>query len=208
VQYKIGLEQRHLQVSNLKHPVLDTRSAMPNDLHVSAPPEITLRIARIAALATRALLGTLLIGMMLLNVANAVCRYLFSVVLTGADELLVFAMIWMVMIGMILVTIDRRHIALDFLTNRLAPRPRIALTMLHHLIIAIGAAYAAVQSLEFARRVAIIGQTSMAIGFPMVFAHSALVVGFAGTALVAAMLVVSGGTELVSSQHAAKTKLP
>jgi hypothetical protein len=49
--------------------------------------------------------------------------------------------------------------------------------MLHHLIIAIGAAYAAVQSLEFARRVAIIGQTSMAIGFPMVFAHSALVVG-------------------------------
>jgi TRAP-type C4-dicarboxylate transport system permease small subunit len=117
-------------------------------------------------------------------------------------------MIWMVMIGMILVTIDRRHIALDFLANRLAPRPRIALTMFHHLIIAIGGAYAAVQSLEFARRVATIGQTSMAIGFPMVFAHSALVVGFAGTALVAAVLVVSGGTELVTSHHATKTKPP
>jgi TRAP-type transport system small permease protein len=181
---------------------------MPNDLDVPAPPAIALRIARIAAVATRALLGTLLIGMMLLNVANAVCRYLFSVVLIGADELLVFAMIWMVMIGMILVTIDRRHIALDFLANRLAPRPRIALTMFHHLIIAIGGAYAAVQSLEFARRVATIGQTSMAIGFPMVFAHSALVVRFAGTALVAAVLVVSGGTELVTSHHATKTKPP
>jgi TRAP-type C4-dicarboxylate transport system permease small subunit len=181
---------------------------MPNDLHVSAPPDITLRLARIAAFAARVLLGTLLIGMVLLNVANAVCRYLFSVVLTGADELLIFAMIWMVMIGMILVTIDRRHIALDFLANLLAPRPRIALTMLHHLIIAIGAAYAAVQCLDFAQRVAIIGQTSMALGFPMVFAHSALVVGFAGTALVAAVLVVSGGAELVSSQLATKTKLP
>src|SRR5713101_8178129 len=161
---------------------------MPNDLHAPAPPALALRIARIAAFATRALLGTLLIGMMLLNVANAVCRYLFSVVLIGADELLVFAMIWMVMIGMILVTIDRRHIALDFLANRLAPRPRSALTMFHHLIIAIGAAYAAFQSL--------------------VFAHLALVVGFAGTALVAAVLVVSGGTELVTSRHVTKTKLP
>jgi TRAP-type transport system small permease protein len=181
---------------------------MPNDLHVPAPPALALRIVRIAAFAARALLGALLIGMVLLNVANAACRYLFSVVLIGADELLVFGMIWMVMIGMILVTIDQRHIALDFLVNRLAPRPRIALTMFHHLIIAIGAAYAAVQSVEFARRVAMIGQTSMAIGFPMVFAHSALVVGFAGTALVAAALVVSGGTELVSSHHAGKAKLP
>jgi len=181
---------------------------MPNDLHVPAPPALALRIARIAAFATRALLGTILIGMVLLNVANAVCRYLFGVLLIGADELLVFAMIWMVMIGMILVTIDRRHIALDFFANRLAPRPRIALTMFHHLIIAIGGAYAAVQSLEFTRRVATVGQTSMAISFPMVFAHSALVVGFAGTALVAAVLVVGGGTELVTSHHATKTKLP
>ena len=181
---------------------------MPDHLHVSAPPALALRVARIATRAARALLGTLLIGMVLLNVANAACRYLFSVVLIGADELLVFGMIWMVMIGMILVTIDRRHIALDFLVNRLAPRPRIALTMFHYLVIALGAAYAAVQSVEFTRRVASIGQTSMAIGFPMVFAHSALVVGFAGTALVAAVLLVSGGIELATSHHAAKAKLP
>ena len=179
---------------------------MPDD--IPAPPAIALRLARIAALAARALLGTLLLGMVLLNVANAACRYLFGVVLIGADELLVFAMIWMVMIGMILVTIDRRHIALDFLANRLAPRPRIAITIFHHLVIAIGAAYAAVQCLEFTRRVAAIGQTSMAIGFPMLFAHSALVVGFAGTALVATVLVVSGATELVASQPATKAKLP
>src|SRR5262249_16194512 len=122
---------------------------MPDDLHIPAPPAIPLHLTVIAVFAARALLGTLLVGMMLLNVANAVCRYLFGVVLIGADELLVFAMIWIVMIGMILVTIDRRHITLDFLANRLAPRPRIALTMFHHLIIAIAATYAALPCLHF-----------------------------------------------------------
>ena len=102
---------------------------MPDALHVPAPPALALCIARIAAFVARALLGTLLIGMVLLNVANVACRYLFSVVFIGADELLVFGMIWMVMIGMILVTFDRRHIALDFLVIGWAPRPRIALTM-------------------------------------------------------------------------------
>ena len=37
----------------------------------------------------------------LLNVASAMCRYIFGIVFIGADELLVFAMIWMVMVGMI-----------------------------------------------------------------------------------------------------------
>ena len=68
--------------------------------------------------AVRVLLGLLLLGMVAINVANAICRYVFGVVLTGADEVLVFTMIWMVMVGMILATIDRRHIALDFLVTR------------------------------------------------------------------------------------------
>ena len=62
--------------------------------------------------------------MVALNVVNAVCRYVFGIVLTGADEVLVFGMIWMVMLGMILVTADRRHIALDFLVTRAGPRQR------------------------------------------------------------------------------------
>jgi len=158
------------------------------------------RIARIVAAATRWLLGAVLLGMVLLNVANAMCRYLFSIVLIGADEVLVYAMIWTVMIGMILVTIDDRHIALDFLVNRLSQRPRRALLMLHHIVIAAGCTYATVQSLEFTMRVAAIGQTSMALGFPMVYPHSALVVGFAGTALVAALLVIGDGMALASTR--------
>jgi TRAP-type C4-dicarboxylate transport system permease small subunit len=163
-----------------------------------AVPPIVARIAQFAAAAARNVLGAVLIGMVLLNVVNAVCRYVFSVVLIGADEILVYAMIWVVMIGIILVTIDRRHIALDLLMNKLAPRPRIALAILHHLIVAGACGYATVQCLEFASRVAALGQTSMAIGFPMVFAHAALVIGFAGTTLVAVLLVLSDGMQLAA----------
>ncbi len=177
---------------------------MPDDLDPPAPPAFARRIAQVAAAATRTLLGLILLAMVLLNVANAVARYLFSVVLIGADEVLVYSMVWMVMIGMILVTVDQRHIALDFLVNRLSGRPRIALTMFHHLVIAVGASYAAVQCVEFTKRVAAIGQTSMALGFPMAFAHAALVVGFAGTALVAVLLVVSGGAEFLAARSDVK----
>jgi hypothetical protein len=51
--------------------------------------------------------------MVAINVINAVCRYLLGIVFTGADEVLVFMMIWLVMLGLILVTASRRNIALD-----------------------------------------------------------------------------------------------
>jgi TRAP-type C4-dicarboxylate transport system permease small subunit len=181
---------------------------VPDDLSVAVSTGRAPRIARIVESTARTLLGLLLICMVLVNVVNAVCRYLFSAVIVGADEVLVYAMVWMVMTGMILVTIDQRHIALEFLVNRLRSRARVALVMVHNVIIAVGGTYMAVQCLEFTKGVRAIGQTSMALGLPMVFAHSALVVGFAGVALVAALLVISAGAELISSRSSAETKLP
>ena len=44
----------------------------------------------------------------------------------GIDEVLVFGMIWMVMLGMLLVTAEKGHIALELLAMRVAPRTAIA----------------------------------------------------------------------------------
>ena len=68
--------------------------------------------------AARVLLGLILLAMVLLNVVNAFSRYALSYVVIGIDELLVFAMIWMVMVGMLLVTADRSHIALEIVRKR------------------------------------------------------------------------------------------
>jgi len=161
------------------------------------------RFAHTIASAVRVLLGLLLLGMVALNVANAICRYVFGVVLTGADEVLVFSMIWMVMVGMILATIDRRHIALDFLVTRAGPRQRAALTILHHAVLTGACGYATFYCWAFVARVAAIGQTSMALGVPMAIPHFALFVGFAGTTIASALLLAADIAALARAKQPA-----
>ncbi|MCG8358254.1 MAG: TRAP transporter small permease subunit, partial [Kiloniellales bacterium] len=57
-----------------------------------------------AAIWVRRLLGLLLIAMVLLNVGNAIGRYVFRRSIDGADEILIFAMAWLVFIGAAVVT--------------------------------------------------------------------------------------------------------
>src|SRR5689334_13715698 len=104
---------------------------MAIDAERTRPASLTQAASSVA----RAVLGLLLLGMVAINVAAAMCRYVFGIVFTGADEMLVFAMIWMVMIGLILVTANQNHIALDFLVTRAGPRARMALALLHHAVL-------------------------------------------------------------------------
>jgi TRAP-type C4-dicarboxylate transport system permease small subunit len=164
----------------------------------SLAPAPAVRVAQIAAATARMLLGAVLIGMVLLNVVNAIGRYVFGAVFVGADELLVFAMIWLVMTGMLLVTAERGHIALDFLVHRVEPKTRIALAVLHNLIMFVASAYAARQSFAFVERIGTLGQTSMGLGIPMVIPHAALIVGFGGTALVSLLLLIGDVLALIS----------
>ena len=149
--------------------------------------------------AVRVVLGLLLLGMVALNVASAMCRYILGIVFVGADELLVFAMIWMVMVGMIVVTVNRSHIALDFLVTRVSPRRRIALSALHHVVMTGACTYATVYCWSFVMRVAAIGQTSMALEIPMTIPHFALVVGFGGTTIASALLAAGDISALLST---------
>jgi TRAP-type C4-dicarboxylate transport system permease small subunit len=149
---------------------------------------VAIRIGHAAVQSARLLLGLVLLGMVLANVANAVARYGFGAVFIGTDELLVFAMIWMVMIGMVLVTVERSHIGLDIVTARVGPRARLVLTVMSHVIIAAAGAYAAWQSLAFVSRIMANQQTSMALAIPMYIPHGGVTIGLACTALVAAVL--------------------
>jgi TRAP-type C4-dicarboxylate transport system permease small subunit len=159
---------------------------------------VAMHIGHAAVQAARLLLGLVLLGMVLANVANAIARYGFGAVFIGTDELLVFAMIWMVMIGMVLVTVERSHIGLDIVTARLGPRARLVLAVMSHVIIAAAGAYAAWQSLAFVSRIMANQQTSMALAIPMYIPHGGVTVGLACTALVAAVLAAIDLRELLS----------
>lgn len=159
------------------------------DKAVSAP-DAGAGLAGLALSVVRTLLGIVLIGLVLLNVVNAIARATGRVII-GVDEVLVFGMIWMVMIGMLLVTADRSHIALEILAARVGSRLRYILSIVIHAVMVGACAYAAVQSFGFIQRITATGQTSMALGMPMLIPHSALLVGFAGTAIIAAMILMS-----------------
>jgi TRAP-type C4-dicarboxylate transport system permease small subunit len=178
---------------------------MTVDVEAPLAPATAPRIARAAASAARIMLGVVLLIMVALNVINAVCRYVFGIVFPGADEILVFMMIWLVMLGLILVTADRRNIALDFLASRVGPRSRLVLAVVQHLAMTIACGFATVQSWAFVSRVAAIGQTSMALGLPMAIPHFSLVVGLAGTTIVAAMLLAS---DIAALAHAPMPQRP
>ena len=160
-------------------------------------------LAHAVASKVRAVLGLLLLGMVVLNVTSAMCRYIFGIVFVGADELLVFAMIWMVMVGMIVVTASRSHIALDFLVTRVAPRQRVMLSAAHNIVVTGACAYATVYCWSFVMRVAAIGQTSMALELPMAVPHFALVVGFGGTTIASALLLASDIAKLARAPRPA-----
>lgn len=144
-----------------------------------------------AIAALKGLLGLGLVAMVLLNVANAAGRYGGLPTLTGADELLVFGMIWIVMLGAIIATRDRTHLSIDLIHSRLAPGPRRALLAVSGIVMAVTCAFIAWHSYAFIGRIGAIGQTSMGLGIPMVIPHSAVFIGFIGMAVVAAFLATA-----------------
>lgn len=160
-------------------------------------PAIAQRILGAGRLALRWALGLLLIAMVLLNVANAAGRYLFGRAIAGADELLVFSMVWLVFAGVVLVTAEGRHLRLDLAASLFRGRLGHGRAVLIDLMIAVLCLYVALQSWEIIGRLAQIGQRSMALGIPMVVPHAAIAIGLAATALVALVAALGHARRMI-----------
>ena len=140
--------------------------------------------------AIRTVLGLALIGIVLVNVGNAAARYLLSMVVIGADEILVFAMIFMVVGGAVLALALRSHIALELLPARLTGRARLMLFVLHDLATLAILAFAVHASWLFVQRIAAVGPRSMALDLPMTIPHAALLAGLAAMMAIALIHLV------------------
>lgn len=133
-----------------------------------------------------ALVGVLMLAMVVLNVVNVIARRVFGSAIPQADELMVFSMVWLVFLGVILVTAEERHLGFDLLSRTLTGRSRVLHGIAMDLVIAVLAAYVAVQSYNVVGKLIQFDQRSMAAGIPMAIPHLAVLVGLAGTALLAA----------------------
>ncbi|MDU9006708.1 TRAP transporter small permease [Sedimentitalea todarodis] len=155
------------------------------------------RLESLLVRAIRLCLGVGLIAMVALNVINAIGRYSGMMSLVGADELLVYGMIWIVMLGAILAARDRDHLSINLLPAGLSGTAATALRLFIDLVTLIIAGFVAWHSAAFIERIAMIGQTSMGLAVPMTVPHAAIFVGFAGIALVTAVLLAADLYKLV-----------
>ena len=128
--------------------------------------------------------------MVLLNVANAGSRYLLGWAIPGSDEVLVFAMVWLVFLGACVVAQEGRHLSLDLLPGLLGPRHRLLLSRGLCLLTAVLTGFVALQSWAVVGKLQAVGQKSMATEIPMVIPHVAVTLSFATIALIALVCVI------------------
>lgn len=135
-------------------------------------------------------LGILLLFVVAVNFINAVGRYLFGISPLGADELMIYVVIWAVMLATIVSFILRSHINVNLLPSYTTGRFRHFLNIVQDLAAILAASYATYASWLFIARINRLGVTSMGLGVPMTVPHGALLMGFAGLALTAAIMLI------------------
>ena len=99
------------------------------------------------------LLGLSLLFVVGVNVMNAIGRYLFGISPVGADELMVYVVIWMVMIAAILSLILRSHINVNLLPLYTEGRARHLLHCVHDAAAVLACGYATYASWLFISRI-------------------------------------------------------
>ena len=136
------------------------------------------------------LLGLTLLFVVGVNVMNATSRYLLGISPVGADELMVYVVIWTVMIASILSLILRSHINVNLLPLYTKGRVRHLLHVIHDAAAVLACGYATYASWLFIGRISKLGVTSMGLGLPMTIPHAALLIGFAGLTVTGAVMLV------------------
>jgi C4-dicarboxylate transporter DctQ subunit len=130
----------------------------------------------------RALLAALMVGMSVLFFLNVVARELFpklAVELAWVEEATLFALAWMVFVGLGLVLEQRRHIAMTAYSDTLPARTAY---ILHKVINVSGIVFCALLtkfSYDFVAFAWRSGQISPTLGFSIAVLYLPLPIGFA-----------------------------
>jgi TRAP-type C4-dicarboxylate transport system permease small subunit len=127
----------------------------------------------------RAIISMLLVIAVAINFANVIGRYLFDHAIFWTEEILGFLLLWSVFIGMVAVTYNGAHLAMDLLLRRLSGWPQRLVRGAAALTMIACAAVVVVQSVKVISVLARTGQVSVAAGVPLVVPHASILVGFA-----------------------------
>lgn len=122
--------------------------------------------------------------MVLATFAQVLNRNFFKLGIGWFEELAVYCMIWMALLGTEIGLRDGSQAAITALADKLHGRAKTALQLLVKLIVAVFTAIITVHSFNMVLNQIISGQTSPALHLPMAIPYAALLVSFAIMTLV------------------------
>ncbi len=122
-----------------------------------------------------AALGLIAIGV---NFANVIGRYAFSSPIVWAEELLRYALIWIVYLGAIMVTWRLDHLSIDIFVRSCGPMLRKILRIVFDLGLLAACAIIIMTAMNVVGLLRTLEKTSVIMGLPLELPHFAILFGF------------------------------
>ena len=139
------------------------------------------------AAALEKLLGAALIVAVLYNFVNVVGRYIVGRTFISADEVQIYIMVYIAVLGAAVATWRRAHLRMDVLVYRLPRRARTVLGVVELALTVVLAAFVCYVAWGYVKQMAGLDARSQNAGIPMWLPHSAIVLGFGLIAVLAVL---------------------
>jgi TRAP-type C4-dicarboxylate transport system permease small subunit len=125
-----------------------------------------------------AICGLMVLGAVAINIANVVGRYVFDAPVSWAEEVMSYGIIWGVFVAVAAITYQGNHLRMDLLVINMRGSFARAVGALTIVLMVACSVFVIMQSFQIVRLYAATWETSMGARIPLVYAHSALLVGF------------------------------
>jgi C4-dicarboxylate transporter DctQ subunit len=126
----------------------------------------------------RLIIGALMLFALVIEVANVVARYVLRAPFIWAEEILVFVMIWIIFIGIILVSGNQAHLKMDLVAAAFPDRFSRPIALAGELVTFVVCVIMAYASSQVLITLGSYGQRSVVAEIPMVIPHVAVPLSF------------------------------
>ena len=133
--------------------------------------------------------GSLLLAAIAINMANVIGRYVFATPVFWAEEVLIVMIIWSVYLAAGSISYLGTHLTMDLFAAQTTPAYRAFLGLLTVILTVTCSAFVVTQTVRILALYIRTGEASMAARLPLVYAHSAVLVGFTLMGVVALIRV-------------------
>ena len=156
---------------------------------------------------TRALAAIFLISSVAINFANIIGRYVFSVSIPWAEEIMLFLMVGCVFTGCCAVAWEGRQIRMDVIIGMLPAKLRDSFDLLSDLVLIATAVAMTVFAWPVITDLAAFDERSQAANFPLVIPQAMVPIGYSLMALLVAVRLIvrwrrgAGGAADADTSH-------